>query len=144
MEILLNCLWLVLSLSLMTAWVIRVRRTPAARRPSARVAPLPSTRLQFTAIVVLILLLFPVISLTDDLAMCAATRDTEQALRLDDLCTGAHPQPAMLPSTLAWMETVTSLVTSGTRRGVERETQLLTLQEGTHLPVDSRPPPFAL
>jgi hypothetical protein len=143
-EILLNCLWLVLSLSLMTAWVIRVRRVPARRGRSSRTALLPSTRLQLTAMMVLILLLFPVISLTDDLAMCAATRDTEQTLRLDDLCSGAHPQPAMLPSTLAWMETVTAPVTSGTRCRVERETQLLTLQEGTHLPIDSRPPPSAV
>jgi hypothetical protein len=142
-EILLNCLWLVLSLSLTTAWVLSVRRMPAAQLGRARVSLLPSTRLQLTAIVLLILLLFPVISLTDDLAMCAATRDTEQALRLDDLCTGAHSQAAMLPSTLAWMETVAAPPDNGTPRRIERETKWLTLLEGSRLPVDSRPPPFA-
>ena len=139
METLLNCVWLVLSLSLLTAWIAHV----SSIQPSVE-QNLPSRRLQFIAIVVLVLLLFPVISLTDDLAMCAATRDTEQALRLHELCDGSHPQPAMLPSVLAWMDTIHSLLSIGTHRTLEQDAQLLTLQEGARFPVDSRPPPFAL
>lgn len=139
-ETLLNCLWLVLSLSLMTAWLTHGLRQQPARAPRL----LPSRRLQFTAIVVLLLLLFPVISLTDDLAMCAATRDTEQALRLHELCDGSHPQPTMLPSSLAWMDTIHFLLSTATHRTLEQDAQLLTLQEGARFPIDSRPPPTAL
>lgn len=143
-EILLNCVWLVLSLSLLTAWMVAPRLQVAHGRCAGQPELMPSRRLQFTAIIVLVLLLFPVISLTDDLAMCAATRDTEQALRLDDLCNGAHPQPAMLPSTLAWMEAIAQPLHIGTRRGIEQETHMLPPQAGAHLPLDSRPPPSSL
>ena len=139
-ETLLNCLWLVLSLSLVTVWLAHGVR----RQPSRAEAILPSRRLQFTAIIVLVLLLFPVISLTDDLAMCAATRDTEQTLRLHELCDGSHPQPAMLPSALAWMDTIHFLLSTATHRTLEQDAQLLTLQEGARFPVDSRPPPATL
>ncbi len=139
MEILLNCLWLVLSLSLVTVWLAGARRPQGSR--AARTSLLPGTRLQVTAIVILLLLLFPVISLTDDLAMCAATRDTEQALRLDDLCQSAHAQPAVMPATLGWLEALTSLAQHAEHRPAGYEAQILALKEGTRLPIDSRPPP---
>jgi hypothetical protein len=100
--------------------------------------------MQFTAIVVLVLLLFPVISLTDDLVTAAAARDTEQALRLHDLCDGSYPPPAMLSSALAWMDSVHSLLRSGPRPPVEQEAGMLALDTGERLPVESRPPPVRL
>ena len=134
-ELLLNCLWLALSLSLVTAWTISACRQHAATGP----ALLPSRRRQFTAVLLLVVLLFPVISLTDDLAMCAATRDTEQALRLNDLCTGT--QPATLPSNVPWMEMLAALLHAGSHRALLPETQLPALAQGMHQPLDSRPPP---
>ena len=69
---------------------------------------LPSRRLQFTAILLLVILLFPVISVTDDIAMCTAPRDAERALRLHDPFDSSQPTPALLPSTMAWMDTISS------------------------------------
>lgn len=139
METLLNCLWLVLSLSLLTVWLAHAR---TSEEQTSRL--LPSRRLQFTAVVVLVLLLFPVISLTDDLAMAVATRDTEQALRLHDLCDGSHPPPSMLPSALAWMDSVHDLLRTGPSRPVEQEAGVVALQQGERLPIESRPPPTVL
>lgn len=92
----------------------------------------------------LVILLLPVISLSDDIAMCTAPRDAERALRLYDPFDGSQPTPALLPSTMAWMDAVAILLRSGPSRPVEQEAQLAVQLTGTHLPIDSRPPPVAL
>ncbi len=140
MEILLNCVWLLLGLSLITTWSARAWRT----RTSTRAGLLPSRRLQFTAVLMLVILLLPVISLSDDIAMCTAPRDAERALRLHDPFDGAQPTPALLPSTMAWMDAVAISLHSGPSRPVEQEAQLAVQLTGSRLPLDSRPPPVAL
>ena len=89
MEILLNCVWLVLGLSLISAWSAHAWRTRTCEPEKL----LPSRRLQFTALLMLVILLFPVISVTDDIAMCTAPRDAERALRLHDPFDGSQPTP---------------------------------------------------
>lgn len=139
-EILLNCVWLVLGLSLISAWSGHVWRTRTAGAEKL----LPSRRLQFTAILLLVILLFPVISVTDDIAMCTAPRDAERALRLHDPFESSQPTPALLPSTMAWMDTISLMLRTGPGRPVERDATLAILLAGTVFPVDSRPPPATL
>lgn len=135
-EILLNCVWLVLGLSLIAIWSLGAVRTQAKEQPL-----LPSRRAQFTAVLLLVVLLFPVISLTDDLARCAAPQESERALRLHDPLDGAHAAPAVLPSALAWAEAIATSLDTGDRRPIEERASIPPLLTGTRLPVDSRPPP---
>ena len=140
MEILLNCLWLVLGLSLIAAWSTHAWRT-RSHEPDPL---LPSRQLQFTALLLLVILLFPVISLTDDIAMCTAPRDAERALRLHDPFDGSQPAPALLPSTMAWMDLFADPLRMGPSRPVEEEANVTVQLTGTRLPIDARPPPVAL
>jgi hypothetical protein len=139
-EILLNCVWLVLGLSLITAWSARAWSTRASESSDL----LPSRRLQFMALLMLVVLLFPVISLTDDIAMCTAPRDAERALRLHDSVDGPQTSPVFLPSTMAWMDLIDLMWRSGPSRPVEQDADLILHLRGTRLPVDSRPPPASL
>jgi hypothetical protein len=92
----------------------------------------------------LVVLLLPVISLSDDIAMCTAPRDAERALRLHDPFDGSQPTPALLPSTMTWMDAAVLLLHNGPSRPVEQDADLAIHLAGTQLPVDSRPPPAAL
>jgi hypothetical protein len=139
-EILLNCVWLVLGLSLLAAWSSHAWRT----RPCQTDKLLPSRRSQFTALLLLVILLFPVISLTDDIARCTAPCDAERALRLHDPFDGAQPTAALLPSTMAWMDVLSLMLQSRPDRPVEQDAKLTVLLAGTRLPLDSRPPPASL
>jgi hypothetical protein len=139
-EILLNCVWLVLGLLLITTWSAHAWRTGTCGADGL----LPPRHLQFTAILILLILLFPVISVTDDIAVCTAPRDAERALGLHDPFDGSQSTPALLPSTMAWMDAVAILLHSGPPRPVEEDAELAIQLAGTRLPIESRPPPVAL
>ena len=140
MEILLNCVWLVLGLSLISGWSTHAWRTRTCEPDTF----LPSRRLQLTALLLLVILLFPVISVTDDIAMCTAPRDAERALRLHDPFDGSQPAQALLPSTMAWMDVFADPLRKGPSRPVEEEANVVVQLAVTRLPIDSRPPPVAL
>lgn len=133
-------MWLLLGLSLVTTWSARAWRTRTCKPDGL----LPSPQLQFTAILMLLILLFPVISVTDDIAMCTAPRDAERALRLHDPLDGPQPTPALLPSTMAWMDAVAVMLHSGPSRPVDQGAKLAIQLGGARMPVESRPPPVAL
>jgi hypothetical protein len=139
-EILLNCVWLILGLALISAWSAHAWRT----RDSRPNGLLPRRPLQFTALLLLVLLLLPVISLTDDISMCTAPRDAERALRLHDPVDGSQPAQAFLPATMAWMDTVATMLRNGPSRPVEQDAGLTIHLVAPQFPVDSRPPPVAL
>ncbi len=73
MEIFLNLVWLGLSLAFTAWWVAAVRNRRSDLRWSTVVA-----------VALLLLLLFPVISITDDLVAMSAPAETEHALRRGD------------------------------------------------------------
>jgi hypothetical protein len=139
-EILLNCVWLLLGLSLITAWSVHAWHSRGCKANEL----LPSRQLQFTAVLMLVVLLLPVISLSDDIAMCTAPRDAEGALRLHDPFDGPQPAAALLPSTMAWMDAVAILLHTGPSRPVEQDAKLTIHLAETRQPIDSRPPPVAL
>ena len=133
-------MWLVLGLSLITIWSARAWRTRTYKPDGL----LPSRQLQFTSILMLLILLFPVISVTDDIVMCTASRDAERALRLHDPLDGPQPTPALLPSTMAWMDAVAVMLHSRPSRPVEQGAKLAIQLAGVRLAVESRSPPVAL
>jgi hypothetical protein len=142
-EILLNCVWLALGLSLIATWSV-FGRPPAVRRSAADAQSLPSSRVQFVAVLMLVILLFPVISLTDDLARCTAPQETERALRLHDSFDGSPSGPTSLPAATVWTELIAAAFRQVPHQVIEDAVELSSLLEATRLPVDSRPPPAAL
>jgi hypothetical protein len=142
-EILLNCVWLMLGLSLIATWSALGRRQ-AVLRSAADAHSLPSRRVQFIAVLMLVILLFPVISLTDDLARCTAPQETERALRLHDPLDASPSGPALLPAATVWTQLIAAAFRQISHQPIEDAVELSSLLEATRLPVDSRPPPAAL
>jgi hypothetical protein len=99
---------------------------------------------QFIAVLMLVILLFPVISLTDDLARCTAPQETERALRLHDPLDGSPSGPALLPAATVWTQLIAAAFRQVSHQPIEDAVELSSLLEATRLPVDSRPPPAAL
>jgi hypothetical protein len=146
-EILLNCVWLMFGLSLIATWSALGRRQ-AVLRSAADAHSQPSRRVQFVALLMLVILLFPVISLTDDLARCTAPQETERALRLHDRLNDAldaSPSgPALLPTSTVWTQRIAAAFRQVSHQPVEAAVELSSSCEATRLPVESRPPPAAL
>jgi hypothetical protein len=76
LEILFNLLWVALSAALAGLWLLcRAARTNDSLGTS--------TRMQITALAVLVVVLFPVVSLTDDLLAYTAPAEVEHLVRRD-------------------------------------------------------------
>ncbi len=96
MEFSLNLAWTLLSVLILCLW-LRVSRRDDTNR-----------RMQFLAIVALILILFPVISVTDDLQAALNPAETDTCLRRDYGIASVHPffpaisaLPPLVPAALA-------------------------------------------
>jgi len=76
LEVLFNLLWLALSVALLGFWLTSQHRW-------ADESPRTSTRMQIMALAVLIVILLPVVSLTDDLQACTAPAEVEHLARRD-------------------------------------------------------------
>lgn len=139
MENLLNCAWLLLVLALFAGWVYGMLSPRSRKQDPGR----PSWQLQLTALLVLTVLLFPVISITDDLAACTAPQEAERALRLHDPTQDVLLHQVFLPSALAWPERIAATLQTGASQPVEHEASLSRLLDGTRHALDSRPPPHA-
>lgn len=93
MELALNLTWMVLAALMFCLWLCFAQRTGPDRRTERR-------RAQFVALAVLILILFPVISVTDDLQALQNPAETDSCLRRDHIVCNAHsifPAAAALP-----------------------------------------------
>jgi hypothetical protein len=93
MELALNLAWMVLAALMLCLWLRFAPRTGPDRRIEDR-------RAQFVALAVLILILFPVISVTDDLQAIQNPAETDTCQRRDYVVCNAHsifPAVAALP-----------------------------------------------
>ena len=93
MEVFLNLVWALLVALIFGLWLRFAPRSGPSRR-------VDSTRIQFVALAVLILLLFPVISVTDDLQAVQNPAETDSCQRRDHVCVAPHslsPAVAALP-----------------------------------------------
>ncbi len=87
MELLLNIAWLAVALVIMCLWLARADKAG------------PERRQQLIAVAVLIAILFPVISVSDDLFAVQCATETDNYLRRDHLDTSdVHPLQPLLCS----------------------------------------------
>ena len=95
MEILFNLLWAALSIALSGLWLL-------GRTRCTKSSPDTSVHLQITALAVLIVILFPVVSLTDDLLAYTAPAEAEHLVRRDlhDLAAGPTGTTAVILAAL--------------------------------------------
>jgi len=100
MELLLNLGWAMVAVALVCLWLQFAPRAGAGRRT------------QLLALAVLILVLFPVISVTDDLMAAQNPAEAEGALRRDHVVSSSHsilpaavqlPQPAFAQVSFAFL-----------------------------------------
>ncbi len=145
METLLNLAWLGVCCLLVGLWAHAHGRA-GVRSGRAESEALPGIPTQIVALLLLMVLLFPVISLTDDLAMCAATAvETEHALRsqkLDDVDHHAPPSALSLLASLAWLREPLAPLPLIDR--TDRWIASVHPSTGVHLSVENRPPPSLL
>lgn len=94
------------------------------------------------ALCLLVVLLFPVISLTDDLAAWQAAAETEHAQRLDSVHTFLHQTATVASALPAWMHGLLLPQLSAARMHalLTRDRKLVPL-EGVAPAVENRPPP---
>lgn len=88
MELVLNLAWVLLAALMFGLWL---RSAPPAG---------PSRRMQFAALTLLLLILFPVVSVTDDLQAALNPAESDTCLRRDHACSTPHsifPAVAGLP-----------------------------------------------
>jgi hypothetical protein len=87
MEILLNLVWVLLAIVIVRLWLRDVPREGASRRT------------QIAALAMLILILFPVISVTDDLQAAQNLAEDDTYLRRDPTVSqhSIYPEVALLP-----------------------------------------------
>ena len=93
MELTLNLAWMVLAALMFCLWLCFAPSAGPDRRIEDR-------RAQFVALAVLTLILFPVISVTDDLQALQNPAETDSCLRRDHIVSNAHsifPAVAALP-----------------------------------------------
>jgi hypothetical protein len=83
METILNLVWALLVALMFGMWLRFAPRIGPCRRVDSR-------RMQFVALAVLILLLFPVISVTDDLQAIQNPAETDSCQRRDHVCVTPH------------------------------------------------------
>jgi len=93
MELFLNLAWVALAALMFCLWLCFASRTGPDRHIENR-------RAQFIALAVLLLILFPVISVTDDLQAIQNPAETDSSLRRNHIVSNAHsifPAAAALP-----------------------------------------------
>lgn len=142
MEFLLNFVWFVVSLFLLGLWTRNRLCHTTPPRPG-RPPLLPGSGTQLVALVLLIAILFPVISLTDDLMMSATLAETEHAQRLDLLHDGVSPLPHALPGVLAALALAQAPARPARHELVPSDPASPAHSIGFYRPVESRPPPVA-
>jgi hypothetical protein len=128
MEILLNFAWAACSLALIWLWMRGTASNPAPRR------------VQLLALVMVVVLLLPVISLSDDLMAMQGPAETDTSLRKAQHPADSHPSPAS--ASFGLPETVMGMLNTA------RFSQNLPLNSRLTVPaavqsraLDSRPPP---
>ncbi|MGA9671725.1 MAG: hypothetical protein WBQ94_21115 [Terracidiphilus sp.] len=104
MELVLNLAWAISAIVIVCSWL----------RSSPR--PDPGRRIQLVSLAVLILILFPVISVTDDLLAAQNPAEVDSCLRRNHVVSHAHsifpaaatlPLPVFAELTLGFLEVVT-------------------------------------
>ena len=135
MELLFNLLWVVLSIGLIGLWLISGRRW-------GNYLLRPNSHVQIAALAILIVILFPVVSLTDDLLACTAPAEVEHLVRrhLQEHVENSLESAAILAAALVSYQSALGLqVISHTSPSMK----IGTPREAFLNAVGNRPPPHA-
>jgi hypothetical protein len=129
MELLLNLVWVLLTALLVGLWMRYAHRAGADRR------------MQLVALTVLILILFPVISVTDDLQAAQNPAETDCCLRRDHGCVAPH---SIFPAVADLQQPAFAEVAFPTLGFIAPNGPLSPLMDNPALaPIQNRPPPSA-
>lgn len=129
MELFLNSAWAVMAFVIMCLWLRLERRDKAERRSS------------FVALVMLLVILFPVISVSDDLWSLHNPAETDTCQRRDHLTTSPH---SIFPAIAALPEPPPAeLAVDFQRLAVTLRVPLSLLENPALDPIQNRPPPAA-
>jgi len=129
MELLLNTAWALLSVVIVCHWLRVERRDPADRR------------LRFIALAMLIVILFPVISVSDDLWAAQNPAETVGCQRRDHHASCPH---SIFPACAALPEAAFADLSFGFMRAAKPLNLALPSVENPALaPIQNRPPPAA-
>jgi len=129
MELILNLIWAVLAAVMALLWLRYAPRTGVSRRT------------QLVAIALLLVILFPVISVSDDLQALYNPAEVDSCVRRDHVLASAH---SILPPILASIQPVIAELSMGAPRfAVLSETPLLAGNHPCLAAIDNRPPPAA-
>lgn len=129
MELFFNLIWAALSTLMVVLWLRFAPRDGASRR------------MQFVALTVLILVLFPVISVTDDLQAALNPAETDTCLRRTQVLPIAHsvfPALAALP-----LSNLAHLPFAVVKTRVEAVLPAFLPDDPAQSPIQNRPPPVA-
>jgi len=129
METILNLSWLILAFVLTRLWLLYAPQDGASRRK------------QIVALAMLAVILFPVISVTDDLWSMQYPAETDTSLRRDFLASNPHsifPAAAALPE-LA----VADPIAARGRLETPLQSRLIAIDKPGLDPIENRPPPAA-
>ncbi|MGO8932773.1 MAG: hypothetical protein ACLQDA_03605 [Terracidiphilus sp.] len=129
METILNLTWLILTFVLVRLWLLYAPQKGASRR------------MQIAALAMLIVVLFPVISVTDDLWSIQYPAETDTSLRRGYLASNLHsifPAAAALPEL-----TVADSGIACRRLEIPLQSPLIAIDNPGLDPIENRPPPAA-
>jgi hypothetical protein len=96
---------------------------------------------QFVALALLILILFPVISVTDDLLAAQNPAETDSCVRRDHIVSGMHPAPPLI--TLPPEELLVAYHFGLLRFAAPGARPVLMVSAPAMAPIENRPPPIA-
>lgn len=130
MELAFNFIWALVTIASLCLW-FRFGCRKAAER-----------RLSLIALIMLIAILFPVISVSDDLWSIQNPAETDTCLRRNTLDSGLHSQPFLI-STLP-QPAALGLTLEFQRLGVPRFAVAPAIDQPALVPIDNRPPPDRL
>jgi len=130
MEIILNLAWALFSAGLIWFWLRSSASNPAPRRA------------QIMALMIVVLLLLPVISLSDDLVAAQGPAEADCCLRR--ALASHEAQPSVVPASLALPELfMTTLLSSGPSLDALEEYGQMPSPSFLPRSLDNRPPPRA-
>jgi hypothetical protein len=129
METILNLAWLILAFVLVRLWVFYAPQDGV------------SGRMQIVALAMLIVILFPVISVTDDLWSIQYPAETDASLRRDILASNPH---SIFPAATALPElAVEDPGVACKRLETPLQSLLIAIDKPGLDPIENRPPPAA-
>jgi hypothetical protein len=129
MELFFNSVWVLMAIASVCFWLRLGRRTLAERHMS------------FVALVMLVVILFPVISVSDDLWSIQNPAETDTCQRRDHRVSDPH---ALFPVMAALPEPAVAELSFGFQHlDVPRNTSLPAVENPAFAAIENRPPPAA-